>query len=261
MLIPSYFQASDRPRFVFHSPKTSTKTTVLTAGVGIGTAYATHYALASLWNCLKCTNIPVNMFATLRVPITSWFHLEFSAFGPLSIRNPNIIKALMLGTAGSIGALAALLTYAYQPEGKFSTAQYRLSKAVENDVFNELMSAQQNLLNNIDNNYIDSMYPRVAAYHDFMRFHTSLKEAAEWLKQAKSATNDKAFIYMIDDYTNIVHYYLDNISSCMSIIRNEPDWLKQLKGYEMQKTREAQEKLAIATQMAALNNHHYVHIH
>ena len=255
-LIPLCMQASEPTNFVFHSPKTSGKTALLTAGAGIGTAIATQYSIASLLNFFEVTEIPVNLIATLRVPVTNWLHLDFTGFGRCSITSRSVINGMVIFTAGAVGTLAALLMYAYQPEGKFTGARNKLVEAVDNDLLNELLDAQNNLLKNIDNEYIEFTYPRVAAYGDFIKFHTSLKLAAKWLKEAITATNDGELVIMAEDYISIIESYMEDINHCVHIIRNESDWLEQLKGNELQKTREAQEQLVAATQMAAFNNHH-----
>ena len=254
-LIPLCMQATEPTEFVFHTPKTSGKTALLTAGTGIGTALATHYGIASLLNFFEVTKIPVNLITTLRVPVTNWLHLDFTGFARGSISR-NVTNGMVVFTAGAVGTLAAWLMYAYQPEGKFTAARNKLVEAVDNDLLNELLNAQNNLLKNIDNEYIEFTYPRVAAHGDFVRFHTSLKQATQWLKEAIIATNDDKLVAMAEDYISIIEDYMEDISACVQIIRNEPDWLKQLKGNELQKTREAQERLAFATQMAAFNNHH-----
>ena len=260
-LIPLCIQASESTEFVFHSPKTSGKTALLTAGAGIGTALATQYSIASLLDFFEVTQIPVSIIGTLRVPVTKWFHLNFTSVGRCTITSKNVINGMVIFTAGAIGTLAAWLMYSYQPEGKFTAARNKLVEAVDNNLLNELLDAQNNLLKNIDNEYIEFTYPRVAAYNDFTRFHTSLKQAARWLKEAMKATSDDELVTMAEDYIGAIEGYLEDINQCVQIIRNESDWLKQLKGYELQKTREAQEQLAFATQMAALNNHHHVYVH
>ncbi len=247
-------QAAQPTDFVFHTPKTSGKTALLTAGAGIGTAMATQYSIASLLNFFEVTQIPVSIIGTLRVPVTNWLHLDFTGFGRCSTSR-NVINGMVIVAAGAAGTLAALLMYAYQPEGKFTAARNKLVEVADNDLLNELLDAQNNLLKNIDNEYIEFTYPRVAAHGDFVRFHTSLKQATKWLKEAITATNDAELVTMAEDYIETIKSYLEDLNHCVQIIKNEPDWLEQLKGNEMQKTREAQERLALATQMAAFNNH------
>ena len=226
-LIPLCAQASEPTDFVFHSPKTSGKTALFTAGAGIGTALATQCSIESLLNFFEVTEIPVNLIATLRVPVTRWFSLDFAGFGRCSITSRNVINGMVIFTAGAVGTLAALLMYAYQPEGTFTAARNKLVEAVDNDLLNELLDARNNLLKNIDNEYIEFTYPRVGAYFDFIRFHTSLKLAAKWLKEAITETNDDELVAMAEDYISIIESYMEDINACVQIIRNEPDWLKQ----------------------------------
>ncbi len=250
-LIPLSMQATEPTEFVFHSPKTSTQTALLTGGAGIGAAFATYYGLASLLNYMEVTHLPLNGIGILRIPVTDWLTFGVKGSGNFTFKE-NAIKNMVFLTAGAAGALAAYLTYSYQPEGKFSAARDKLLEAFDDSLLNELLNAQDNLLENIDHEYIQRHYPRVAAYHDFIRFHKSLKIASAWLKEAAQATDDQELANIAADYITLLEEYLEDIHDCIHIIKNEPDWLKQLKGYELRKTRKAQEELVVATRMAAM---------
>jgi hypothetical protein len=67
-------------------------------------------------------------------------------------------------------------------------------------------------------------------------------------------SGDQELIEMAQECISIIQMYVPEIERCINIIRNEPDWIEQLKGHDTMLARQAQERTALATQQLALNS-------
>lgn len=235
-------------------PTLSPKTGILTAGAGITAGAATLYGLSWLVGTVEDRNSILNITTSVFLPIrwlSSIFGVSYQC--ALNVHHPKVAATLI--TAASLGAatLAAWLTYRYQPEGKYGRAHDTLKSAINNDTLSELISAEQTLVEHIETKYIHCAYPRVTAYNDFIRYHKALKDAIRLWHEAIDATDDQQLIQMARTCIEQSKTFLQNFERCISIIRNQPDWIEQLKGHDAMLARQAQERTAIATQQIAMN--------
>ena len=244
-LIPLSIQASEPTDFVFHSPKTSGKTALFTTGAGMGGACAVHYALASLCNFFEITRIPVkaNLFA---LP-TNWLLLGVPL--DFSLNSQKVIAAI----AVSAGLYAAYKMFYYLPEGKFSTGRNQLFNVLEDETLNALLEVKDNLLEHTDHTYIEYTYPRLSAHNVFMAHRIALRQAAQELQDViNSSTDDAEMKAMSKAYKRAIERYITEIDDCIKTIKEDPAWLEELKAFEMQQAREAQQQLVQATYLSAL---------
>ena len=238
---------SDQNTFIFHSPKTSAKTAILTTSATIGAGALSYYLLSLLFQ-RNNIGLKVNM------RVTDNFDFNFMHIFDLSDYKVRAILSAALGT------FAGWFTYSYQPEGLFIAARNNLSAAIFNQKINALIEAGQNILPKIDATYVASAHSRIEAYNDFSDHYVALQKASEWLKSTINSSNDTELTNIAQNYLVIIDDYMAHIADCISIIKSDPNWFKQLKCYEMTKSREAQEQLVIATRMAGMESHHvYVH--
>lgn len=237
-------------------PKTSLKTSLLTAGAGAVTATGVMYGLDALFTA----------FGVERVPFAYSLGTGFN-IGPVQIRTmlrntfSTPANYVIAGSGITLGCLAAWLMYRCQPEGKFNRSYDVINKAVCDEILNQLLQTSRSLIAEIDETYIHASYPRVAAYNAFIEYHQNLLEARKMLEEAARAANDSEFQAAATDCLLIIDTYIENIKNCIAIIRNQSDWIEQLKGYDAMLARQAQERAAIATQQIAWNGlmpqHHY----
>lgn len=232
--------------FIFYSPKTSNQTAVLTTSATIGTGVLSYYLLSLFFQ-------QNNLGVKVKVPVTDTFHLNAAS-------SVNLSNGLTAVGAAALGAFAGWFTYSYQPEGLFVAARNNLSAAICDQKVNDLIEAGENILPTIDNAYIASAHSRIDAYNDFSAHYIALQNASTWLKSAINSSHDVELVNAAQDYVVIIEDYMIHIANCINIIKSDPNWFKQLKCYEMTKSREAQEQLVIATRMASMDSHHvYVH--
>ncbi|MEX0849575.1 MAG: hypothetical protein WD055_05070 [Candidatus Dependentiae bacterium] len=208
-------------------PNISAKTALLTAGSGIGAGSATLYAL-------------------------SWL-LGISYRHTLNVNHPEIVSSLITAASIATGSLAAWFAYRNLPEGKYGTAHKALSQAINDEVLNELIDLQQNLIENIKNEYIEFTYPRVTAYNDFINYRKALHNATTLFREAIINSDDNLLVNMAHECIETTNAYLKEIDTCINIIRSEPDWIEQLKGHDTMLARQAQERAALAQQQVAFN--------
>ncbi len=235
-------------------PATSTKTGALTAGAGITAGGATLYGLSWLLSDVSEFGATVKVAGQAFLPFR-WFSMlfRFKKEVTLSTDNPNIISGLITAAAISAGALAAWLVYRYQPEGRYGRAHDKLKSVINNAQLQDLIEAEQTLIENIDNGYIHHAYPRVSACNDFLRYHKSLEDAIGLFYAAIDGTEDPTLVKMARSCIDHAKQHMAHIKSCITIIRNEPDWVEQLKGYDAMLARQAQERAAIAQSQIAWN--------
>lgn len=234
-------------KFVFHSPKIGPATAVLTTSAGIGAGLLSYYLLSLL------TQSHVKL--STAVPFTDSVHGKFSLPANLSEHLTPLIAA-------AAGIFGGWLAFSYRPEGLFIAARNNLSTVINDHLINELITTGENVLQNIDTKYIESAHSRIDAYNDFSAHYIALKNAAEWLRSSIASSNDVALVDAAQSYLVIIQEYMAQIADCISIIKSDPNWFKQLKCYEMTKSREAQEQLVIATRMASMDSHsHHVYVH
>lgn len=233
---------------LFAKPSTSTKTSLLTAGTGILAGGATYCILSKIFNCLDIEHV------NIRATMGGLFNLgQFNILA--GVRHTFTTPAnYVIGAATlSLGALAAWLTYRYQPEGKFGRAHSTLMEALNDEILNDLIQAEQNLIENINNSYIYYTYPRVAAYNEFINYHQNLIDATNLLKEAITASEDAELIELAQHCITAINQYVDTIKGCINIIRNSDNWIEELKGHDAMLARQAQERAAIASQQIAWN--------
>ncbi len=235
-------------------PATSTKTGALTAGAGLTAGGAILYGLSCWLSETKGVSATVRVASQAFLPFR-WFGMlfRFKKDVTLSTDNPNIISGLITAAAITTGAFAAWLMYRYQPEGRYGRAHSKLKNVLCNTALQDLIEAEQTLIENIDNGYIHHTYPRVSACNDFLRYHKSLEDAIGLFHAAIDGTEDPALVKMARSCIDHAKQHMAHIKSCITIIRNEPDWVEQLKGYDAMLARQAQERAAIAQQQIAWN--------
>ncbi len=235
-------------------PKTSAKTGILTAGAGFTAGGATLYGLSWLLSDVNEFGATVRVAGEAFLPFR-WFGMlfRFKKDVTLSTDNPTIISGLITAAALSTGAFAAWLMYRYQPEGRYGRAHDKLKNVINNAQLQDLIEAEQALIENIDNGYIHHSYPRVSACNDFLRYHKSLEDAIGLFYAAIDGTEDPTLVKMARSCIDHAKQHMMHIKSCITIIRNEPDWVDQLKGYDAMLARQAQERAALATQQIAWN--------
>jgi hypothetical protein len=238
---------SGQSEFIFHSPKTSAQTAVVTTSATVGAGVLSYYLLSLFF---QQNNIGFKATA----PLTDNIDASFSSAFNLSA------NGLTAVAAAALGAFAGWFTYGYQPEGLFVAARNNLSAAICDQKVNQLIEAGENILPSIDTTYIASAHSRIDAYNDFSTHYIALQHASAWLKSAINSSYDVELVTAAQDYLVIIQDYMAHIANCISIIKSDPNWFKQLKCYEMTKSREAQEQLVVATRMASMDSHHvYVH--
>ena len=248
LLITTLSMAAKPATQMYEKPATSLKTALFTVGAGAATGTATVFGLSWLCNYFRITDIPLFLGVGTQANLGP-VHLNIGAGTAC-----NAAPKYVIGLCGfTLGSLAAWLVYRSQPEGKFGRAQSVLVSAQLNETLNELLQAEHDLFYRIDEKYIYNTYPRVAAYNDFVNFHKKLTDARKLLKEAMHATEDTDFIYAAKECISVFDLYIDRIVDCIAIIRSQPDWTEQLKGYDTFLARQAQERAALAAQHMALN--------
>lgn len=238
-------ETDNQRRFIFHSPAITPLTTILTASTTIGAGLLSYFILSFL------TQSQVELSTT--VPITKTFNGRVAL--PIDLN-----EQIFVATAAAVGTFAGWLTFNYRPEGLFIAARNNLFDSINNRVMNELLAIEENILQNIDTKYIESVHSRIDAYNDFSSHYIALRKASEWLRSAIASSYDVALIDAAQNYLVIIDDYMARIANYITIIKSDPNWFKQLKCYELTKSREAQEELVAATRMANMESHHvYVH--
>jgi hypothetical protein len=227
--------------FIFYSPKTSNQTAILTTSATIGTGALSYYLLSLFF---QQNNVELKAKASLSNGLFASLSSVFE-----------VSNGLTTVAAAALGALAGWFTYSYQPEGLFVAARNNLSAAICDQKVNDLITSGENILPSIDTTYIASAHSRIDAYNDFSAHYIALQKASEWLKSAISSSYDVELVGRAQDYVAMIQEYMTHIANCISIIKSDPNWFKQLKCYEMTKARQAQEQLVIATRMANMDNH------
>lgn len=233
---------------LFAKPSTSPKTAILTAGAGTLTGLATYYGVSALFELCEADHI--NITAELHTLLTfEWANILNGVCKTFKTPANYVIGAATL----SLGALAAWLTYRYQPEGKFGRAHSTLMNALNNETLNALIEAEQELIRNIDDSYMYHTYPRVAAYNEFLNYHKNMIDAVTLLKEAIVSAEDAELTQLAQKCIDKLEHYINDIKECISIIRNSDNWVEQLKGHDAMLARQAQERAAIASQQIAWN--------
>lgn len=235
-------------------PKTSLKTGLLTTGAGLTMGSATLYGLSWLLSDVNEVGATLTVASNVFLPF-QWFNLLFRVKKDieLSTKNSAVICGLITTAAISAGALAAWLMYRYQPEGRYGRAHGKLKNVIKNDVLQQLIEDEQTLIENIDNGYLHHAYPRVSACNDFLSYHKSLQDAIGLFSAAIRGSDDTELIDMAQICIETTKAYMEQIKGCITIIRNAPDWVEQLKGYDAMLARQAQERAALAQQQIAWN--------
>jgi tetratricopeptide (TPR) repeat protein len=239
---------------LFIKPGISAETTFLSGGAGIAAAAAATFGLGWLCNYLDITEIPL-FFGIGSSAHLGPIRLDAAAGAAISATPKYIIGAC----GATLGCLAAWLTYRYQPEGKFSRAHSTLKEALLDEVLNELIAHEETLLNALDNTYIQSAYPRVEAYNNFIAYLKNLEHAVKLFKEVLHDTSDDEYITRTHSCLRAVETYIEHIKYCIRIIRTAPNWQEELNGYNIMLSRLAQQQTAIATQNLALNTAFHCH--
>lgn len=245
--------------FMFYSPKLSNKTALLVSSSAIGSTVISYTLLTTLLKKLEVTDLPVKLLTQLRLPLTNWLTISATHQTNMTF-NEKCIAVATIALSVLTGVLLGWLTYSYQPEGKLVAARKRLYNLLMHDQIPTLLNNNNNLLENINMAYIESTYPLVTAQQECILQYSELKKAATWLKEAIFATDDRELKSMAHNYLTLIKEYINTLSCCIHTIKSDPNWLKQLKCYELQKSREAQEQLVTAINMSKLQDQHvYVH--
>jgi len=144
-------------------------------------------------------------------------------YGPVG----SLLGSFLSGGIG--GGLTYLCLYWFTPNGRMRRAKARITKVRANSIATSSLGSKERILNAVREQYIISDVYLACACHDLANLLTEACEAAELLECACKDTSDQSFTREAQELIWFTRQAISRITAAIKIIRDCPDYAKQLR--------------------------------
>jgi len=139
----------------------------------------------------------------------------------------SFLKSALSG--GLVGGFTYFCLYWFTPQGRMSRAKSRIKWIRANRIATSDLDAKERVLDAVKEEYISSDVYLARGCHDLMRLLDDARQAIGLLECACADTEDKSFIREANELLWFTRQAMPRITAAIKIIRDCPDYAKQLR--------------------------------